>query len=315
MAILPSKMPAKNIIATSTMELNEYTVYFVADGVKVGEYTGRYTFPIEYPENPTKEGYVFSRWDQYITTMPIGGATINAVFKKDAGDGAYTVTYKFCVERNNGGALEYSEPYYYETQEYMPGETIIPPARPDLDGYCCNMSWADLPNIMPAHDVTAMLYYDLLSFTVKFIVDGATVGSYTGKYSTPIIYPVDPVKEGYIFTGWTPNLATVPLMGGNINATFQAADEPDVPVSEHLFIKMETLEGIADAVREKAGTSGKFPVSEIKDRILALTTACEAISALYLADKITIDDVRQSVVDGLITAEDYKKITGDDYAS
>lgn len=308
-------MPKYDLTINAVFEQTKYTVNFVVDGVVVASRTGVSGSSITYPADPVKPGFTFIRWDSNIKTMPIGGATINAVFEANVDAEIYTVTYKFRIEYNNNGVLARSEYRDYETQQYEVGATIVPAYIPEIDGYFCHMTWRNLPNTMPANDVTTTIDLDLSSYTVKFMVDGSAVGLYTGRYTMPITYPADPTKEGYIFTGWTPNPETMPLNGGNINATFQAAEEPDVPDSEHLFIKMATLEGIAGAVREKAGTSGKIPVSEIRDRILALATACEAINALYMAGKITSDDVSQSVADGLITAEDYKKITGDDYAS
>lgn len=46
-----------------------------------------------------------------------------------------------------------------------------------------------------------------------------------------------------------------------------------------------------------------------------MSTKAKAIRTLYRMGRITIDGVRQAVVDGLITAEDYKEITGETYAA
>ena len=44
-----------------------------------------------------------------------------------------------------------------------------------------------------------------------------------------------------------------------------------------------------------------------------MSAKARAIRTLYRAKRITVDGVRQAVVDGLITADDYKEITGKDY--
>lgn len=44
-----------------------------------------------------------------------------------------------------------------------------------------------------------------------------------------------------------------------------------------------------------------------------MTAKARAIRTLYRAKRITIEGVRQAVVDGLITTEEYKEITGKDY--
>lgn len=44
-----------------------------------------------------------------------------------------------------------------------------------------------------------------------------------------------------------------------------------------------------------------------------MSVKAKAIRTLYRAKRITIEGVRQAVEDGLITTEEYKKITGESY--
>lgn len=44
-----------------------------------------------------------------------------------------------------------------------------------------------------------------------------------------------------------------------------------------------------------------------------MTTKARAIHTLYRTKRITIEGVRQAVVDKLITADEYKTITGEAY--
>lgn len=44
-----------------------------------------------------------------------------------------------------------------------------------------------------------------------------------------------------------------------------------------------------------------------------MSIKAKAIRTLYRAKRITIEGVRQAVEDGLITAEEYAKITGEEY--
>ena len=44
-----------------------------------------------------------------------------------------------------------------------------------------------------------------------------------------------------------------------------------------------------------------------------MSAKAKAIRTLYRAKRITIEGVRQAVEDGLITAEEYAKITGKEY--
>ena len=45
-----------------------------------------------------------------------------------------------------------------------------------------------------------------------------------------------------------------------------------------------------------------------------MSAKAKAIKTLYRAKRISIDGVRQAVVDGLITVVEFRKITGEDYA-
>lgn len=44
-----------------------------------------------------------------------------------------------------------------------------------------------------------------------------------------------------------------------------------------------------------------------------MSAKAKAIRTLYRAKRIAIEGVRQAVIDGLITADEYKLITGKDY--
>lgn len=44
-----------------------------------------------------------------------------------------------------------------------------------------------------------------------------------------------------------------------------------------------------------------------------MSTKAKAIRTLYRMKRITIDGVRQAVIDGLITVEEFEEITGEVY--
>ena len=45
-----------------------------------------------------------------------------------------------------------------------------------------------------------------------------------------------------------------------------------------------------------------------------MSARAKAINTLYRAKRITIEGVRQAVADGIITAEEFAAITGEQYA-
>ena len=46
-----------------------------------------------------------------------------------------------------------------------------------------------------------------------------------------------------------------------------------------------------------------------------MSAKAKAIRTLYRAKRITLDGVKQAVVDGLITKEEYKEIINEDYTA
>lgn len=45
-----------------------------------------------------------------------------------------------------------------------------------------------------------------------------------------------------------------------------------------------------------------------------MSAKAKAIKTLYKAKRITIEGVKQAVIDGIITEAEYKEITGEEYA-
>lgn len=44
-----------------------------------------------------------------------------------------------------------------------------------------------------------------------------------------------------------------------------------------------------------------------------MSARAKAINTLYRLKRITVNGVKEAVADGIITVEEYKKITGEDY--
>ncbi len=74
---------ASDITVNAEYTINEYTVSFVADDKTVKSETVEYGSPIEIPDNPQKEGYIFKEWLPKIPeTMPAKDMTFYAVFEE-----------------------------------------------------------------------------------------------------------------------------------------------------------------------------------------------------------------------------------------
>lgn len=101
-----------------------YKTYFHHAGVK-----------LKSEPAPTKEGYTFSGWSEIPSTMPAHDVTVTGTFTVNK----YTITYMID-----------NEIYHTESVDY--GSTITPPSAPEREGY--TFEWIDIPETMPAHDIT-----------------------------------------------------------------------------------------------------------------------------------------------------------------
>ncbi|MDE6511456.1 MAG: InlB B-repeat-containing protein, partial [Muribaculaceae bacterium] len=85
---------------------------------------------------------------------------------------------------------------------------IEAPEAPAKVGYTFD-GWADLPEIMPAHDIEVSGSYTINSYKLVFKIDGVTVQEGEVEYDAPVTAP-DAEKEGYTFSGWGEVPATMP---------------------------------------------------------------------------------------------------------
>ena len=175
---VPETMPAHDMTFTAVFELRKYNATLVVDGklYKTIEYThGQQS--IDLPPVPEKEGYT-GKWEDY--TLTAGGVTINAVYTVNS----YTV--KWVV---NG--KETAESYDF-------GSKITKPAAPELEGYDF-MGWSpEVPETMPAHDMTFTAVFEVRKHNANLVVDGKLyqIIEYTHGQQSIDLPPV-PEKKGY----------------------------------------------------------------------------------------------------------------------
>ena len=205
---VPTTMPATDMTFTAQWTINQYMVRFVVDGVAVKEAAQDYGSTIIAPANPEKEGYTFTGWSPAF----VDGATV------PASDVTYTATwtvnkYTFTFDSNGGSAVESI------TQDY--GTAVVAPTAPEREGYTFAGWDKAVPTTMPATDMTFTAQWTINQYTMRFVVDGETVKEETLDYGSVIVAPANPEKEGYTFTGWSPELLdNVPASDVTFTACF-----------------------------------------------------------------------------------------------
>ena len=117
--------------------------------------------------------------------MPANDITVEGAFTVNS----YTVTY-----------LVDGEEYASYTVEY--GGMVPVPEDPVKEGHTFS-GWSETPATMPANDITVEGAFTVNCYSVTYLVDGEEYASYTVEYGAMVPVPEDPVKEGYLFEGWT----------------------------------------------------------------------------------------------------------------
>ena len=200
---IPETMPAHDVTISGTFIINKYKLTYVVDGEVYKTYDIEYGASITPEAEPTKEGYTFSGWSTIPTTMPAYDVTITGSFTK----GAYKLTYML-------------DGVVYKTISYDYGDAITPEPAPTKEGYTFS-GWSEIPETMPAHDVTVTGTFSINKYKLTYTVDGEVYKTYEMEYGATITPEAEPAKEGYTFSGWSTIPATMPAYDVTITGTFK----------------------------------------------------------------------------------------------
>ena len=100
-----------------------------------------------------------------------------------------------------------SETYAIDSVAY--GTEIVLRDEPTKEGHTFS-GWSDMPETMPAEDITVEGTFSINSYTVTFMIDGEVYETATVEFGAEIELPTPPEKEGYIFSGWVGVPDTMP---------------------------------------------------------------------------------------------------------
>ena len=168
---------------------NKYTITFDTNGgSEIAPITQDYGTEITAPANPTRKGYTFKGWDKEIPeTMPAENMTVKAQWEINQ----YTITFA-----TNGGSE--IAPI---TQDY--GTKITAPDKPTRKGYTFKGWDKEIPETMPAENMTVKAQWEINQYTIAFDINGGSeIAPITQDYGTEITAPDNPTRKGYTFKGW-----------------------------------------------------------------------------------------------------------------
>ena len=186
---IPETMPAENITVKAQWEINQYTITFDTNGgSEIAPITQDYGTEITAPADPTRKGYTFKGWDKEIPeTMPAENITVKAQWEINQ----YTIAF----DTNGGNEIA---PI---TQDY--GTKITAPADPTRKGYTFKGWDKEIPETMPAENITVKAQWEINQYTITFDTNGGSeIAPITQDYGTEITAPDNPTRKGYTFKGW-----------------------------------------------------------------------------------------------------------------
>ena len=133
---IPATMPAEDVTITGSFAVNSYLLTYIVDGEIYASDSIAYGTTIEPLAEPAKDGYTFGGWSEIPATMPAEDVTITGSFAVNS----YLLTYIVDGEIYASDSIAY-------------GTALEPLAEPAKDGYTFS-GWSEIPDAMPAHDVT-----------------------------------------------------------------------------------------------------------------------------------------------------------------
>ena len=193
---------------------NQYTITFDTNGgSEIAPITQDYGTEITAPDNPTRKGYTFKGWDKEIPeTMPAGNITVKAQWEINQ----YTITF----DTNGGSEI------VPITQDY--GTEITAPDNPTRKGYTFKGWDKEIPETMPAENITVKAQWEINQYTITFDTNGGSeIAPITQDYGTEITAPDNPTRKGYTFKGWDKEIPeTMPAENITITARWKDTEKP-----------------------------------------------------------------------------------------
>ncbi len=223
---------------------NQYTVTYANTDLEPDTYYYGATVSAPVPE---KDGFAFEGWEEEVpATMPAEHITLTAKWAEDPAD--YT-DYDIAVA---AAEAKQAEANYDKTYTEASRAALDAALAVDVSGKKKseqNVVDAQTAAINAAVDGLAKMTYN-----ATFYVDGEEYKVVPTMVGEQIVAPEAPSKQGYTFTGWTPEVGTMGVEDVSFNAVFSAGT---VAYTVETY-EMDVNGNYGDAVSEiKSATTGE----------------------------------------------------------
>ena len=131
-------------------------------------------------------------------------------------------TNKYTITFDTNGGSEIAP----ITQDY--GTEITVPDNPTRKGYTFKGWDREIPETMPAENITVKAQWKINQYTITFDTNGGSeIAPITQDYGTEITAPDNPTRKGYTFKGWDKEIPeTMPAENITITARWKDTEKP-----------------------------------------------------------------------------------------
>ncbi|MBO4530291.1 MAG: InlB B-repeat-containing protein [Paludibacteraceae bacterium] len=206
---IPTTMPIGGVEVTAQYKVNSYIISFRAmDSTKIETKSREFGSELVAPELPELEGYTTLGWDKEVpATVPAKNDTFYAQYQIN--------TYSISFEDKEDGIV-----YKQDSLDY--NSVIELPEEPTKEGYSF-VGWdMNVPTNMPAVNIVTYAVWKANPYVLSFVdYNDSILDIDTLDFGAKVVYPADPVREGYNFVGWADSLLTMPAYNDSIIAQYQ----------------------------------------------------------------------------------------------
>ena len=198
----------------------------------------------------------------------------------------------------------------YKSYDIEYGAPITPEPAPTKDGYIFS-GWSDIPETMPARNVTVTGTFTANTYRLTYIVDGVEYKSYTIDNGATITPEPVPTKDGYTFSGWSEIPQTMPDHDVAVTGTFTANTYRLTYIVDGVEYKSYTIEYGATITPEPAPTKDGYIFSGWSDIPETMPANDVTVTGNFTRISVFMDDVAYELIGDAVVIGKSENAKGD----